>query len=655
MFNKIVNKIDREYIHGITKELSLMGNDNGDYGFRVSGSSGEWNVSNRICEEMKAIGLKNVKQETFSVESWELLNGSFEIDGEKMPMTSYCGVVGTDAGGITSEVIYVGNGSAKNYEGKDVEGKICFCEFDILEDYWISIAAYEAEIRGAAALLISYTGDMYGTKEDAVNCFDSQCNYGFTVGNISRKNGKLLKEKLEKGPVVATFDLNIKMNIDDGMSSNVIGIIPGEDSSQAIVMGGHMDGYFHSYQDDLLGVGIVLGIAKAMIDTDYKPKHDIIVIAHGSEEYGKINSRYDWCIGSWSNININHPEWFGKVICFMNIDAIRPGTPVYNVASTPEYHEFFKSFMGEMQPVPETAWPGGKALIGLNGPWDDGYNYAINGVPTVICGRGPAEWSYQNYHTQFDNYTIYDEEHEIIEYVAAMYAEMAIKFDNLVLPPLNYSTPLRAAKATINEAKDIIEKGSFDTLTSELDKGVELSERLYRGISDANKLHQVKDADITRKALLECYRKIQGDLMKLGPWDDVVFAHECPISNIRCIDAAKASIEAGEYQRAAKDMWSFDLFNIAYQFSDKTYDWLMACQDYTRKDLYWGTGKIHPFAELKTVANAIKDENKETSMLELDRLLAFEKGILDDIVLYEIELIKSLNDEINKIDINSQK
>lgn len=651
MFTKIVDSIDREYIHSITKELSLMGNKDGEYGFRVSGSTGEWSVSNRISEEMKKIGLSDVKQETFPVESWEFLSGSLTVDDEEMPMTSYCGVVGTPNEGITADVVYVGNGSAEYYDGNDVKDKICLCEFDILNDYWISVAAYEAETRGAAALVISYTGDMYGTREDAVNCFDSQCHYGFPVGNISRRNGSLLKEKIKKSSVTACFKLNIEMDIENGKSSNVIGLIPGEDHSQAIMMGGHMDGYFHSYQDDLLGVGIVMGIAKAMIESGYKPKHDIIIIAHGSEEYGKINSRYDWCLGSWSNINLNHPEWFGKVICFMNIDAIRPGTPVYNVASTPEYHDFFRNFMEEMQQVPESSWPGGKALIGLNGPWDDGFNYAIKGVPTVICGRGPAEWSYQNYHTQYDNYTIYDEEHEIIEYVAAMYAEMAVKFDEFALPPLNFATPLRDAMITLENAVDVIEEKKAKKLITKLDKGIELSNRLYEGILKANQNGEVKNAEITRKTVMECYRKVQGDFMKLGPWDDVVFAHECPVSNIRCIESAKLSIEAGDFEKAKNDMWNFDLFNIAYQFSPEVYDWLMECQDFTRTDLYWGTGKIHKFAELKNIAGKIKSEDREASKTELDKLLAFEKALLDDIIEREIAIIGSLNDDLEKISI----
>ena len=268
MLNKIIQNENLEYIHNLTKTLSLMGNDGGEYGFRVSGSSGEWNVSRHIKKEMEEIGLKNVTVDPFPVHSWEFTSG-----------------------------------------------KIVFCTFDILEDYWMSLPICQAEVRGAIGCVISYAGDFYGTKEDAINSFDSQSKYSLPAGNISRKNAAVLRDLLKKGPVTANMSLQIQVDF-HGTSSNVVGYIPGKDKDRIILLGGHMDGYFHSYQDDLLGVGIILGIAKAMIDSGYQPEHTLAFIAHGSEEYGVTESRYDWCIGSWNSINRKHPEWFGKMAAF---------------------------------------------------------------------------------------------------------------------------------------------------------------------------------------------------------------------------------------------------------------------------------------------------------------------------------------------------
>lgn len=647
MLNVIKQKGNIDYIHELTKELSLMGNDGGKYGFRVSGSSGEWNVARRIENEMKAIGLQNVAIEEFPVHSWEFLDGTLTVEGVEMPMSSYCGIIGTEPQGITAEIIDVGRGTADDYEGIDVSGKLVFCTFDILDDFWLSIPVYEAEVRGAKGVIISYDGDFYGTKEDAINCFDSQCEYSIPVGNISRKNAVILREMLAKGPVTAEMKLTINVNF-DGKSSNVIGYIPGEYPDKMILLGGHMDGYFHSYQDDLLGVGIIIGIAKAMIEAGYKPKHTIAFIAHGSEEYGVTGSRYDWCIGSWNSINKIHPDWFGKLIAFLNIDAIRPGTPVFNIASTPEYHGYFEEFMKTMD-VPETSWPGGKALLGLNGPWDDGYNYAIKGIPGVICGRGPAEWSYQNYHTQFDSYEIFESEREIVQYSMEHYMTMAYKLDECILPPFSYHYAFNG----FFDDYDGIENSKLAVLKEKVDAAKAASEELFGKITAVNAASEMaaEKAKPEREKLMAVYKLIEGDLMKLSPWDDVVFAHSPVAGNVKAVGKAMEAVNNGDIETAVESLWDVDLFRLAYQFGNKTYEWIMKCQDHTRDDLFWGTGKIHEFAQVGPLVKVLKDGDAEAAKSELEKLYVFEEELLEKTIAEEIRIIEQICELIGKVEI----
>lgn len=655
---KITNLQSLDYIHDLTKELSLMGNDNGRYGFRVSGSSGEWNVSRRIEAEMKSIGLKDVTTEKFPVHSWEFLDGSLTIGDTVMPMSSYCGIKGTPEEGVTAEIVDIGRGTAEDYEGLDVTGKIVFCTFDILDDYWISLPVYQAERRGAKGCIISYAGDFYGTKEDAINCFDSQCRHSLPVGNISRKNAIILRDMLAKDPVTATMKLDIIADF-EGNSSNVIGYIPGEDSEKMILLGGHMDGYFHSYQDDLLGVGIIMGIAKSMIDSGYKPKHTIAFIAHGSEEYGVTESRYDWCIGSWNSINRIHPDWPGKMLAFFNIDAIRPGTPVYNIASSPEYHGFFKEFMKGMD-VPATSWKGGSALLGLNGPWSDDYNYSIKGVPGIICGRGPAEWSYQNYHTQFDSWEIFEEEKEIIQYVAANYTEMVLAFDDFLLPPMDFGCALEGMTERLDDAAEGLLADDVQTLKEAVGRVTEKSSELFAQLKAFNNKYLDEplsddlkaQIDGKRRDIMSIYKMIQGDLMKLSPWDDVVFAHAPVVGNISGIRSAINDMAFSDVTKAVNDMWEVDLFKIAYQFDSEVYRWLMDLQDPERTDLFWGTGKIHRFADLLPLADAMKARDEDTVCAELKNLLDSEQQLLKNILHQEIDTLAKIEDAIDAVQIS---
>lgn len=639
----IKEKIDIEYVHEITKELSLLGCDNGEFGFRVSGSTGEWHASNRIEKEMKQIGLHNVTVEKFPVHSWEFLSGKLKIDDIEMPMTSYCGCKGTTDEGLTGEVVFIGKGSALEYGSINVKDKIVFVTFDILNDFWISLPAFEAELRGAKGIIISYEGEMYGTKEDAVNCFDSQYKCSMPVGNISRKNAKILKNKLSEGPVEATMHLNIQVDF-EGKSSNVIGYIPGEDDKM-ILLAGHMDGYFHSYQDDLLGVGLILGIAKAMIESEFKPKHTIVFTAHGSEEYGYTESRYDWCIGSWYNINRLHPDWYGKMIAIFNIDAIRPGTPVYNIASTPEYHGFFKEFMKDME-VPLSSWPEGKGLLGLNGPWSDDFNYAICGIPGIICGRGPAEWSYQNYHTQFDDYTIFEHEKEIVEYVAENYVDMVTEFDKFILPPFNFKYAL---EGLTNDLSD--EFGDTVNILKTKENAIKnLSDNLFDSLKGYTS-HDEVAVKANRTKLLDVYRLIERDLYKLSPWDDVIFGHAQIVTNIIKINNSLMYIKDGDLKKALQALWEVDLFRVSYQFSPETYKWLLNLQDCNRSDLFWATGKLHKFLDTLSIAEALKAGNSAELISELTKALAFEHNLLEEILNHEVEILNQIEEKLKSINL----
>ncbi|MDR0851272.1 MAG: M28 family peptidase [Clostridiales Family XIII bacterium] len=647
---KEVKKVEYlEYIDSITKELSLMGNDGGELGFRVSGSSGEWNVSRRIKEEMLRIGLTDVRTDEFPVHSWEFLSGRLVLQGtgreETFVMSSFCGIKGTAPEGVTAEIIDVGSGTKTDYIGKSVAGKIVLFTIDILDDFWHSLPVYQAELRGAVGCVLTYKGNRYGTRDDALNSFDSQCKYGLPVGNISRKDAAALRTMLAEGPVTATLKLDIKVDL-NGKSSNVYGIIPGKNKDKYVMLGGHMDGYFHSYQDDLLGVGTVLGIAKAVLQSGYQPEHSMIIMSHGSEEYGVTESRYDWCIGSWYSINKLRPDWQGKIKAFLNIDAVRPGTPVYVVNATQELHEFFGEIFENIT-VPADCWPGGQRLAGINGPWSDDYNYAVGGVPAVICGRGPADWSYRNYHTQFDDYTIFESEKGIMQFVLENYTELALKLDECILPPFSFKNVTDQLTATFEDLPVAQASAEIDELKQVAAATGEVAAAVYSKIVTYNKAYRDAIAvgtpadrlDGTHDALMSAYKLIQRDLMKLSPWDDVVFAHECIGGNILALEKAQADAETAEMDNAFAGLRDVDLFRVALDFDPEVFSWLMSLQDPSRDDLYWGTGKVHPMIRADLLLNDIEKSRQEHDYGAIVQRLG--ETLSEEISLYK----KTIRDE----------
>lgn len=85
-------------------------------------------------------------------------------------------------------------------------------------------------------------------------------------------------------------------------SYNIIGTIPGEDQEQMILLSAHYDSYFSGFQDDNAAVALMFGIAKALIDSGYKPKKTLVFAALAAEEWGIVNSKYDWSTGAYQQV-----------------------------------------------------------------------------------------------------------------------------------------------------------------------------------------------------------------------------------------------------------------------------------------------------------------------------------------------------------------
>jgi hypothetical protein len=101
---------------------------------------------------------------------------------------------------------------------------------------------------------------------------------------------------------------------------NVIGIIPGKDTTHNIVLGGHYDhlgkygGFIWNGADDnASGTVGVMTIAKAMIATGEKPEKNIIFCAWTAEEKGLIGSRY---------FVSNFPDASESIDLYLNYDMI---------------------------------------------------------------------------------------------------------------------------------------------------------------------------------------------------------------------------------------------------------------------------------------------------------------------------------------------
>lgn len=191
------------------------------------------------------------------------------------------------------------------------------------------------------------------------------------------------------GPVTATLVVDNEVS-EDGTTYNIMGRIPGRSSDYQIIVGGHYDVHFTGFQDDNCAVGLVLAMAKAMIDSGYQPENDIVFCLHGAEEWGSSYTQYDWTVGAWEMINHVHPEWVGKTLAFLNFELPAYEFSTYtSTYSAPEMYAMLDYFANEYpySPDPEGCFPDGVLTDGYQTyTYSDDFSYYAAGVPSTVNG-----------------------------------------------------------------------------------------------------------------------------------------------------------------------------------------------------------------------------------------------------------------------------
>lgn len=649
-------KLDSQFAYDLIYECSQLGNDGNELGFRNAGSTGEKKARDIIEARMKEIGLQNVTVEPFEVDAWEFTSADLMTsDGTKITLSAVAGSVGTE-GDLNAELIWLDKGSASDYENVDVKGKVVLVEFDNMMDYWFSAPQYEAELQGAAAIICSIRSESNNTTDEGMLCFDGCIRTTIPCLSISKKDAAYLREKIESGD--NQIVLNANMTVTDGESANIVGYIEGKNPEHIISMGAHYDGWYHSFQDDLYGVGMELAIAKAMIESGYQPEYSIAFIAFGSEEYGVSDTVFDdWCIGAWSMVTKNHPEWIGKNIAHFEIDSVRPDIDTYCLNSTPELDSFFRNYAEEfdVSKLPEQVTEGIQ-LMEWAGPWSQDYSFTRSGIPGIASRQSSTEWKRSSYHTQFDDKTAWNE--ELFNFHANEYMEWMYTFEHAAIVPLDFSniTDMLAEGMDTSavEGTEVEEayKKAVETLGN-------IADEYYTSVQKVNMLYtQILKSDVSEeklaelktelskemKTILSVYKMIEDDFVGMDQWQTVTFKDQYTAANYQNLQAALKALEEKDGEAALDALGAVDTTYLTC-FSKEVYEYVGITG--INEAEQWAKGKAVPMLNTYDTWHAIqtKVENGETDFTEeiamVEELIKQETGIIEDVLAEGSEILNS--------------
>jgi Iap family predicted aminopeptidase len=399
--------IDRAALRRIVEAISSVGSP---VGHRATGTPEEHEVAEIVAAEMRAIGLANVGFEDVPVDGWWFRRASVSVaDGPAFEASSLAGVDATPPDGVTGELVFVGDGRRDRLDRLDLNGRIALLDWRS-HTVGASETGLELGRRGAAAIVATcQKGAAHFQGPDALGTSVGRWHAGAPPIVVLRMaDGAELIRRCRDGGPRATVVLEAH-NDRDALGRNVVGVLGPDLPGAPIVVGAHHDGWFYGAFDNASGVASVLAIARALIETGWSPGRPVWFVTHTGEEYGRLDEDAQWCVGSWHQASVAHPEWGATVPFFLEIEASgRPDLPLL-VLGPPELRRFASRWCrtaGRAGMLSPRGWRYARPSTGT-----DQWPFQLAGVPGLSVFNWHTDFQHTDYHTTNDTVARMDFEH----------------------------------------------------------------------------------------------------------------------------------------------------------------------------------------------------------------------------------------------------
>jgi hypothetical protein len=585
-YEKYAEAVDFEFARTLASQLAELGDDPG-LGFRSAGSPAEAKAAELLSQTMMDIGLENVTVDKAKTDGWTFGGASLTFSGEDgNSVVVRLGGYQTDLStkGEDLPVVYLGKGTAADYEGVDVTGKLVLINVDQENEWWINYPAMQAHLKGARAVIAcSLMEENIGSRIGSQDICGPPDAPAFA---ISADDSAVIRKAIENSgyesggarQIVVTLKSDSVVTRDKG-TQNIWGEIPGK-TDDVIMFIAHYDGYYHSFYDDASGVGLVLGIAKAMRESDVKPDKTLRFVLHGAEEWGKAGTEADWATGAYEQIVNVRPEWAENTFALFNIDSAYPLEQMrsFTVNSPAELGSFVSSSISSF------SGRGGLLITSSVSPpstYREEFIYNASGVPTMAIegGEGDEEYFASMYHSNMDSLEVggYSESGALA--ISRYIGYSALMLDNMPLRPLNFTARLEQFYDTLHNADENLKSGVSSHLKANLERALitskELDSFIFRfnssyaeaesgaiasGAGDANaavgdvaaEYEAMKSrAGEINEGIYKVYRRLQDNFLKLDRNLEADFANEGITKNIEMLEQAKYELEERNNAEAA--------------------------------------------------------------------------------------------------------
>ena len=646
----ILKNLDIDYSYRLAKRMEQF-RTNPVLGYRPAGSRAEFETGEMLKQEMEAIGLSDVRKDAVKVDGWEFKKAVLSYSGEdgtrhEIQLGAYQTTFVTD-GPKEFSLMYLGKGTAADYEGKDVTGKLVLVDINQRDEWWINYPVYQAHLKGAAALIAVQSGGYGEIDDEALNAQDIAGPENAPAFSISRKDSDPLKELLERtAEITITLDADSRVTR-DCTTYNIVGSIPGRHPDRMVLLSAHYDSYFSGFQDDNTAIALMFGIAKALLASGFTPNNTIVICAMAAEEWGVVDSNFDWSTGAYEQVFTAHPEWVGKVIADLNFElpALAHGTRA-RIRSCYEYTRFLEEYLSELPDLTQ-AYPEETRVTSPIETWSDDFSMAIAGIPSMVNDFTGGSFMETHYHSQFDNDAFYDE--QVYRLHHELFALLIMALDETCVIPLCSAPVMKRALDGYNASSEILRSfvamdlispmtlASLAEKISDLEKmlsdAADVAESRYESRRSLNSHYRAllaegrqKEAEClyleareAEKEALRRFKYAQDELVRIDWYGNVHYPHEILLQNIRLIGGAIANLKEQNLSSALRKLYQVDNNAYAFMFDEEVYNHFT---DYVLNQpqdrLKWGYRRLMPheniYALVKDLLQKKEEEPDEISL-----------------------------------------
>ena len=663
---EVLDALDAKFGYDFAVKLADFGSAKDGRGFHLVGTKAGKEAGEFVYKTMKDIGL-SPEYQSFDCVGWTYNASDIVVHGHedmKLKITSFPYTKPTPKEGLTGELVYVGYATKEEIEGLDLTGKIALVDFDWDYNLWPVNFTYQLNLHNAAGI-IYYTTNPYGQdpsgEAEFVGCW-AGTEQDIPVWTLPLNQGLALAElaKNEKLTVTATSDVVLDMN---SKGHNVMATIKGAKyPDEYIVINCHFDAYFHCFQDDTIAVGLMMSMAKAMVDSGFKPDHSIVFVTTDGEESGLLNTAYDWLLGSWALVQKKVKEWDGKIIDAHTLELFGHNRSVKTGFRVSDPMYLFTRALADGYNA-EDILSNPLSVDNFMATASDEWCFAYMGHPTTRTIR--EDKSNEVYHSSRDTWADSFNYDYYLDYLRS-HTSLIVRIDKMAAAPYDLSRWAQHYAEDLDgsllDGQDLSSKVLFDALTEYTENAFRL---LNLNLKIEDKYRQAKAEGQDLKAIDALLKEYNSDMRKVVKTVNqgvyyIIMEEVAPQLHFYAFqpEVYQEAIELLKAGKGAEMLDTFDIDNDDLDFATQWYSevfeyetWLDAWgpalnPDDTDYDYTWTKGRLVKYYDFYKILMDIEEkvekgstdfakEVKALEAIEKDLSVRLKKAYAEDLAMWK--------------------